>query len=117
MGPRTSIRGNDYEKLREIQAVLASMGPRTSIRGNALGQGAADVAAPASMGPRTSIRGNTATRSSRSHSKPLQWGRGLPSAETSFAIFTSSLETRFNGAADFHPRKHGHPIESYFRLC
>ena len=58
------------------------MGPRTSIRGNTFRDVKETFVIPASMGPRTSIRGNTTTSWIGDGSAPLQWGRGLPSAET-----------------------------------
>ena len=64
-------------------SVPASMGPRTSIRGNIAYAEGPDRPIVASMGPRTSIRGNSGSRSYRFTAASLQWGRGLPSAETS----------------------------------
>ena len=61
---------------------VASMGPRTSIRGNSGGDDPLDRARPASMGPRTSIRGNFVPGLNEVSFAALQWGRGLPSAET-----------------------------------
>ena len=108
----------------------ASMGPRTSIRGNVSMARYTSVQIAASMGPRTSIRGNHGSPRLALDDSLLQWGRGLPSAETcidgepavgrvraSMGPRTSirgntpnissstSATTRFNGAADFHPRK------------
>ena len=58
------------------------------------------------MGPRTSIRGNVPIAFKWLASGLLQWGRGLPSAETYYLHDEDDTDTtRFNGAADFHPRK------------
>ena len=85
---------------------LASMGRRTSIRGNARAPLRAHAFARASMGPRTSIRGNLLGRKGDIWAKmPLQWGRGLPSAETHNSCQRQGHRSCFNGAADFHPRK------------
>ena len=67
----------------------------------------ADPDRHASMGPRTSIRGNeTPPGPEVTNPAALQWGRGLPSAETSSNSKRSIwAPARFNGAADFHPRK------------
>ena len=84
----------------------------------------------ASMGPRTSIRGNFTRVNEMTVAALLQWGRGLPSAETAHPArerrqrHVASMGPRtsirgndarndhviqdgqgFNGAADFHPRK------------
>ena len=82
MGPRTSIRGNQLQRDRERRLGAASMGPRTSIRGNWLVVDDMRLVIVASMGPRTSIRGNTVLRVPLNDRNRLQWGRGLPSAET-----------------------------------
>ena len=108
MGPRTSIRGNEDPAHRPHTGLPASMGPRTSIRGNAsVGSMAFRTDGIASMGPRTSIRGNpghphvcsaalygfngaadfhprkpAGAKFTSMATEMLQWGRGLPSAET-----------------------------------
>ena len=91
MGPRTSIRGNPGSRRRRL-----AMGVRSA----------------ASMGPRTSIRGNHVhgARFPASDDEALQWGRGLPSAETPRIVHPRNTSATaavwgFNGAADFHPRK------------
>ena len=124
MGPRTSIRGNVafFAALSSLQALqwgrglpsaetdrppdgelhpaLASMGPRTSIRGNDRGIRLAPSDRRASMGPRTSIRGNATSRMTFRRITSLQWGRGLPSAETSTRRGgASARRAGFNGAA------------------
>ena len=58
----------------------------------------------ASMGPRIFIRGYKNTRISRSSARALQWGRGFSSADTCGRRPQPTVATRFNGAADFHPR-------------
>ena len=83
MGPRIFIRGNRMRAVADLVDVIASMGPRIFIRGN--------VALPpthageprASMGPRIFIRGNWSRTRAPPPRRPLQWGRGSSSAETS----------------------------------
>ena len=106
MGPRTSIRGNRLAGNDPTLRRRASMGPRTSIRGNIPDRGRTEPRHQASMGPRTSIRGNSGAAPHVDWVEVLQWGRGLPSAETSRSGTgrTTSCSC-FNGAADFHPRK------------
>ena len=92
MGPRTSIRGNTAvldgasQGNGERVGRHASMGPRTSIRGNRRPCATRSCRCHrASMGPRTSIRGNCRDAGrdiAPQRVRSLQWGRGLPSAET-----------------------------------
>ena len=103
MGPRTSIRGNS--PVRAFPSLRASMGPRTSIRGNPEAVALVQAEFLASMGPRTSIRGNASSCFDIQQENELQWGRGLPSAETNSGRRRQTGGSSFNGAADFHPRK------------
>ena len=129
MGPRTSIRGNAaVARMRAIHLRPASMGPRTSIRGNC-------NRVVLINRPRVcQAQWGRALPSAETPSRPApqrwgQWGRGLPSAETIPRGFVAVVRNqasmgprtsirgnlryrlkrwssrRFNGAADFHPRK------------
>ena len=132
MGPRTSIRGNFYKTPMPIygsdyelqwgrglpsaetpgmvgeglQRVLASMGPRTSIRGNMKRTPVPSRTGLASMGPRTSIRGNLAPRTSGSGSARFNGAADFhPRKLCAVRSGPNFTTVSFNGAADFHPRK------------
>ena len=86
----------------------ASMGPRTSIRGNAIPSSSTCSSATGFNGaadfhPRKHAR----VKAMVAEGEALQWGRGLPSAETGRTPTPETASRCFNGAADFHPRKHG----------
>ena len=84
----------------------ASMGPRMFIRGIVLGRSCVDaVSLGASMGPRMFIRGIAPQPRDADPSIRLQWGRGCSSAESSSTVCLERCRcSRFNGAADVHPR-------------
>ena len=130
MGPRTSIRGNEVQGVQPLRAQLrfngaADFHPRKrsptlpSAAARSLlqwGRGLPSAETPAHefkvfVLPELqwgrglpSAETRWAARRSGARS-PLQWGRGLPSAETRSRLYLDHGLPRFNGAADFHPRK------------
>ena len=119
MGPRTSIRGNLPMSAFAKTAKTASMGPRTSIRGNNRARATAPGPHRASMGPRTSIRGNERQDEVKHQRTPRFNGAAdfHPRKHPSSPSFSWSFAC-FNGAADFHPRKqHAFEVFSCQRLA
>ena len=113
-----------------IQARRASMGPRSFNRGDPVVVHDVLLCGAASMGPRSFNRGNAGASCRVRQPEPLQWGRGLSTAEMASEDepepnwITASMGPRsfnrgnvrrgsdahdgrpcFNGAAVFQPRK------------
>ena len=116
MGPRSFNRGNDAVRIGAPPYIPASMGPRSFNRGNIPFETWMDLANPASMGPRSFNRGNALT-SIRFPIRvlPLQWGRGLSTAETS----VGSSVVHPTPAASMGPRSfnRGNPCPQWKSQC
>src|SRR5260221_4800988 len=84
MGPRSWDRGEDERRQRSLAAGVASMGPRSWDRGEGIQPLRVRLLlALASMGPRSWDRGEIRYLDQGSRVSPLQWGRGLGTAESS----------------------------------
>ena len=129
MGPRIFIRGNARRACPLGDVAVASMGPRIFIRGNFRPVGRHQFLKLLQWGRGSSSAETHRARQAVRQDNLLQWGRGSSSAETGFEAMwddspiklqwgrgSSSAETlpaaqscsrisRFNGAADLHPRK------------
>src|SRR5438876_9362459 len=81
------------------------MGPRSLNRGNAPERRFTASLKPASMGPRSLNRGNEWSGEAAFETAPLQWGRGLSTAEITWPTHTDRISAGFNGAAVSQPRK------------
>jgi hypothetical protein len=81
MGPRPFDRGNETERLAELQNLLLQWGRDLSIAETSNGD-SSDIPIYASMGPRPFDRGNQSLPREDISRAVLQWGRDLSIAET-----------------------------------
>ena len=123
-GPRTQVSSLQWGRGLPSAETSTAAGPRTQVSSLQWGRGLPSAETNVDSAGNTKLirlqwgRGLPSAETSKMVDwEPmafgLQWGRGLPSAETRVVPWCRCATWKcFNGAADFHPRKHQQPAHS-----